>query len=891
MAPQEKKDVAPAAAKEENKKEKQKTDEELNEEDLKLQEEIGLLVERMHDSDEGVSSFALSTLVKQIREATSSMTSVPKPLKFLRAHYEKICTLFDGLQDGEYKKSVADLLALVAMTMAKEEGKPRPTLMYKLKGNANAFDDWGHEFVRHLAGEIGEEFEARISRGESNDELLDMVRDMVPFLLKHNVEPEACDLLMEVEKLPWILEHADERNYSRITLYLNSCAAFLSEPDNISTYRIVMEIFRSQKQYPDALRVALKIDDREAAKSLFDECGDDLIRKQMAYLLARQQVAVEVDEDDEVVAEIMNGTQLSLSYRSLAKELDVEEPKTPEDVYKSHLTDNPRSRSAPKLDSARHNLAATYVNAFVNMGFGNDKLLIGGEYQWLYKNKDHGMLAASASLGSLLLWDVDGGLSEIDKLLYSDKDLIKAGALLATGIINLSVRSDNDPALALLSEYVEDVKKGGEVQKCAVIGLGMAYAGSSREDVIEILAEFLESEVETKNKKVSMEIFCWAVLSIGLVCCGSGDNELANKMATSILSRSEEDWKQTTLRYAFTGLALIFTGRQEKAAEIVAMLRESKRDMCEYGAVTVDACAYAGTGNVLKMQEFQSICGEHLEEDVSNAHQAAAVLGMALVGMGEDIGTDMLVRSANHLLQYCDPHVKRAVPLALGMLHISNPKMTVMDALSRLTHDSDIETAMNAIYALGLIAAGTNNARISQLLRQLAGYYGKEQNALFMVRIAQGLVQMGKGLVTLSPFHSDRFLLSPVALAGTLVVSHACLDLLNTIMLKDHFVLHFLNAAAYPRMLVTLDTELENMSTLARVGQAVDTVGQAGKPKTITGFQTHSTPVLLLHGERAELASEEYIPLAPVLEGFVILKKNEDYKEEKDGAKSGTSSK
>jgi 26S proteasome regulatory subunit N1 len=35
-------------------------------------------------------------------------------------------------------------------------------------------------------------------------------------------------------------------------------------------------------------------------------------------------------------------------------------------------------------------------------------------------------------------------------------------------------------------------------------------------------------------------------------------------------------------------------------------------------------------------------------------------------------------------------------------------------------------------------------------------------------------------------------------------------------------------------------------------------VGQAGRPKTITGFQTHSTPVLLAAGERAELATEKY---------------------------------
>ena len=61
------------------------------------------------------------------------------------------------------------------------------------------------------------------------------------------------------------------------------------------------------------------------------------------------------------------------------------------------------------------------------------------------------------------------------------------------------------------------------------------------------------------------------------------------------------------------------------------------------------------------------------------------------------------------------------------------------------------------------------------------------------------------------------------------------------------------------------------------VPQAVDVVGQAGKPKTITGFQTHTTPVLLAYGERAELATEEYLPLTSVLEGFVILRKNPDY--------------
>lgn len=64
-------------------------------------------------------------------------------------------------------------------------------------------------------------------------------------------------------------------------------------------------------------------------------------------------------------------------------------------------------------------------------------------------------------------------------------------------------------------------------------------------------------------------------------------------------------------------------------------------------------------------------------------------------------------------------------------------------------------------------------------------------------------------------------------------------------------------------MLMTVDEDLKPLSVPVRVGQAVDVVGQAGRPKTITGFQTHSTPVLLAAGERAELATEKYASYMP----------------------------
>ena len=57
--------------------------------------------------------------------------------------------------------------------------------------------------------------------------------------------------------------------------------------------------------------------------------------------------------------------------------------------------------------------------------------------------------------------------------------------------------------------------------------------------------------------------------------------------------------------------------------------------------------------------------------------------------------------------------------------------------LSKLSHDNDAEVAHNSIFAMGIVAAGTNNARLAGMLRQLAQYYNKDANNLFMVRLAQ----------------------------------------------------------------------------------------------------------------------------------------------------------
>ena len=49
---------------------------------------------------------SLNLLRGQIRSSTSSMTSVPKPLKFLRPHYQRIVSIYEKYPDGEDLKVV-----------------------------------------------------------------------------------------------------------------------------------------------------------------------------------------------------------------------------------------------------------------------------------------------------------------------------------------------------------------------------------------------------------------------------------------------------------------------------------------------------------------------------------------------------------------------------------------------------------------------------------------------------------------------------------------------------------------------------------------------------------------------------------------------------------------
>merc|ERR550539_2113643 len=321
---------APGAEGEKTDKEKpaksdKNAEEDLSEEDKKLKEELELCVTRLQEPDQKLYAGALECMRKLIRASTTSMTSVPKPLKFMIPHYETMKTVYEKIASSTspdaVKKECADVLSVLSMTMSENN----ECLKYKLKGDTSTenMDAWGHEYVRHLAGEIVAEWndlttETTEGQDEAMDDLdkknqlLHLVQQIIPSQMKHHAEAEACDLLMEVERLDYLEQYVDKTAFNRVCLYLTSCVAYVPEPENTNLLKTALKIFRDQKQYPQTMRLALQINDSDVVREIFDECQDQLTQKQLVFMLARQQHFLELDdtEYDEII-EIMSNSHLN----------------------------------------------------------------------------------------------------------------------------------------------------------------------------------------------------------------------------------------------------------------------------------------------------------------------------------------------------------------------------------------------------------------------------------------------------------------------------------------------------------------------------------------------------------------------------------------------------
>jgi 26S proteasome regulatory subunit N1 len=86
---------------------------------------------------------------------------------------------------------------------------------------------------------------------------MQLVDIIIPYFMKNHEEPEAVDLLMEVERLHKLEEFSTVHNYDRVCRYLLSCAQYAADPEEMmNAFKTAYQIYLKERKYPDALRVA-----------------------------------------------------------------------------------------------------------------------------------------------------------------------------------------------------------------------------------------------------------------------------------------------------------------------------------------------------------------------------------------------------------------------------------------------------------------------------------------------------------------------------------------------------------------------------------------------------------------------------------------------------------
>lgn len=170
---------------------------------------------------------------------------------------------------------------------------------------------------------------------------------------------------------------------------------------------------------------------------------------------------------------------------------------------------------------------------------------------------------------------------------------------------------------------------------------------------------------------VTMEIAAISALALGFIFVGSSNGDVAMAILQTMMEREEAELKEKWGRFLGLGLALLYlgqsfalslspnterldgvAGRQDASEATIETLKAIEAPLGKQTLVLVEVCSYAGTGNVLKIQAMLNHCHDHLDQEKEDdTHQALAVIGIALLSMGEDVGSDMSIRQFNHLVR------------------------------------------------------------------------------------------------------------------------------------------------------------------------------------------------------------------------------------------------
>lgn len=152
------------------------------------------------------------------------------------------------------------------------------SLKYRLLSPTPSPTDWGHEYVRHLASEIGISYNKRLveSGPETNtDDLLNLALQLIPFLLSHNAEPDAVDLLSELNKISLLPDYVDENTWERVVAYVVACVPLLTQDDDRDYLICARTIYKKYGKLVEAMTLSIRLDNMEFIEQDFADAKEE----------------------------------------------------------------------------------------------------------------------------------------------------------------------------------------------------------------------------------------------------------------------------------------------------------------------------------------------------------------------------------------------------------------------------------------------------------------------------------------------------------------------------------------------------------------------------------------------------------------------------------------
>ncbi|KAF5948513.1 hypothetical protein HYC85_014470 [Camellia sinensis] len=145
-----------------------------------------------------------------------------------------------------------------------------------------------------------------------------------------------------------------------------------------------------------------------------------------------------------------------------------------------------------------------------------------------------------------------------------------------------------------------------------------------------------------EDKKMPLDVIVFTAISLGLVYVGSCDEDISQTIISALKHQNLSKLGQPLTCLLPLGLDLLYLGKQksvEGTAEISKTLNTKIRTHCD---MILFSCAYAGIGDVLKVQCLLGQCAQHLKR--GETHQGPTVLRIAMVAMAEELGLEMVIR-------------------------------------------------------------------------------------------------------------------------------------------------------------------------------------------------------------------------------------------------------